>query len=160
MYPSKKHMLPFSVLKKGSIFGDGAFADHYLREVDISAVTDVEVIVCETKDLLPLLFENQALLLMLLRHMAVLSNEMAHQLMRLAHYDGKQKVVDYILVNAGATGSLPYTHNDIANCLGMNRVTVSRIMQELRAEGLLNYAYRKVTVLDRDGLEEVLNNLE
>ena len=79
---------------------------------------------------------------------------------RLAHYDGKQKVVDYILVNAGATGSLPYTHNDSANCLGMNRVTVSRIMQELRAEGLLNYAYRKVTVLDRDGLEEVLNNLE
>ena len=42
----------------------------------------------------------------------------------------------------------------------MNRVTVSRIMQELRAEGLLNYAYRKVTVLDRNGLEEVLNNLE
>ena len=153
-------MLTFSVLKKGSIFGDGAFADHYLREVDISAVTDVEVIACETKDLLPLLCENQALLLMLLRHMAELSNEMAHQLVRLAHYDGKQKVVDYILVNAGATGSLPYTHNDIANCLGMNRVTVSRIMQELRAEGLLNYAYRKVTVLDRDGLEEVLNNLE
>ena len=110
-------MLTFSVLKKGSIFGDGAFADHYLREVDISAVTDVEVIVCETKDLLPLLCENQALLLMLLRHMAELSNEMAHQLVRLAHYDGKQKVVDYILVNAGATGSLPYTHNDIANCL-------------------------------------------
>ena len=153
-------MLTFSVLKKGSIFGDGAFADHYLREVDISAVTDVEVIVCETKDLPSLLCENQALLLMLLRHMAELSNEMAHQLVRLAHYDGKQKVVDYILVNAGATGSLPYTHNDIANCLGMNRVTVSRIMQELRAEGLLNYAYRKVTVLDRDGLEEVLNNLE
>lgn len=46
-------MLTFSVLKKGSIFGDGAFADHYLREVDISAVTDVEVIVCETKDLPP-----------------------------------------------------------------------------------------------------------
>ena len=152
MYPGKKHMLTFSVLKKGSIFGYGAFADHYLREA--------EVIVCETKDLLPLLCENQALLLMLLRHMAELSNEMAHQLVRLAHYDGKQKVVDYILMNAGATGSLPYTHNDIANCLGMNRVTVSRIMQELRAEGLLNYAYRKVTVLDRDGLEEVLNNLE
>ena len=160
MYPGKKHMLTFSVLKKGSIFSDGAFANHYLREVDISAATDVEVIVCKTKDLLPLLCENQALLLMLLRHMAELSNEMAHQLVRLAHYDGKQKVVDYILVNAGATGSLPYTHNDIANCLGMNRVTVSRIMQELRAEGLLNYAYRKVTVLDRDGLEEVLNNLE
>ena len=109
MYPGKKHMLTFSVLKKGSIFSDGAFADHYLREA--------EVIVCKTKDLLPLLFENQALLLMILRHMAVLSNEMTHQLMRLAHYDGKQKIVDYIIVNAGATGSLPYTHNDIANCL-------------------------------------------
>ena len=117
MYPGKKHMLTFSELKKGRIFSDGAFANHYLREVDISAATDVEVIVCKTKDLLPLLFENQALLLMLLRHMAVLSNEMAHQLMRLAHYDGKQKIVDYIIVNAGATGSLPYTHNDIANCL-------------------------------------------
>lgn len=153
-------MPTFGVLKKGSIFGDGAFGDHYLREVDISAVTDVELIECETEKLLPLLSSNETLLLMILRHMAELSNEIAHQMVRLAHYDGKQKVVDYILGNAGTTGSLPYTHNDIANCLGMNRVTVSRIMQELRAEKLLDYAYGKVTVLNRSGLEKVLNNLE
>ena len=68
--------------------------------------------------------------------------------------------MDFILVNAGSTGSLPYTHNDIANCLGMNRVAVSRIMQELRAEGLLDYAYGKVTILNRIGLEQLLDTLE
>ena len=153
-------MLTFDVLKKGSIFGDGAFADHYLREVDISAVTDVELIECGTEKLIPLLSSNETLLRMILRHMTELSNEMAHQLVRLARYNGKQKVVDYILVNAGPTGSLPYTHGDIANGLGMNRVTVSRIMQELRADGLLDYAYGKVSILDRTGLEKLLNTLE
>ena len=58
-------MLTFGVLKKGSIFGDGAFGDHYLREVDISAVTDVELIECETEKLLPLLSSNETLLLMI-----------------------------------------------------------------------------------------------
>ena len=38
--------------------------------------------------------------------------------------------------------------------------TVSRIMQELRAKGLLDYAYGKVTILDRSGLEKLLNTLE
>lgn len=152
--------LTYDVIKKGGIFGDGAFAEHYVREVDVSAVTDVELIECETKKLIPLLSSNESLLLMILRHMAELSNEIAHQLVRLAHYDGRQKVVDYILLKAGTTGSLPYTHGDIANCLGMNRVTVSRIMQQLRAEKLLDYAYGKLTILNRRGLEALLNHLE
>ena len=153
-------MLTFGVLKKGSIFGDGAFVDDYLREVDISAVTEVEVIACETEKLIPVLTSNETVLRMILRHMTELSNEMAHQLIRLAQYDGRQKVVDCILVNAGATNSLPYTHNDIANCLGMNRVTVSRIMKKLHDERLLDYDYGKVTILNRSGLERLLNPLE
>ena len=161
-FPSLKdgRMLAFEVLKKGSIFGDGSFADHYLREVDISAVTDVELIECETEKLIPVLSSNEHLLRMILRHMTELSNEMTHQLIRIARYNGRQKVADYILANAGATGSLPYTHNDIANGLGMNRVTVSRIMQELREEKLLDYAYGNVTILDRSGLEALLDALE
>lgn len=151
--------LTFDVLKKGQLFGDGAFSDHYLREVDISAVTDVELIECETEKLIPVLSTNETLLLLLLRHMTELSNGMVHQVLRLARYTSRQKVADQILVNAGVTGSMPYTHSDIANCLGLNRVTVSRIMQALRAEGLIDYSYGRVTILDHSGLESLLDDL-
>ena len=56
------HTLTFDVLKKGSIFGDGSFAEDFQREVDISAVTDVELIECDTDRLFTALTENKVLL--------------------------------------------------------------------------------------------------
>ena len=148
--------LSFDVLKKGHIFGDGAFLAHYQREVDISAVTDVELVVCRTADLIPVLATNQDLMILMFRHITEVTNEMSRQLVRLMRYSGTQKVADLILSGTAASNTLPYTHSDIASALGMNRVTVSRIMKDLRARGLIDYSYGVVTVCDRQGLASLL----
>ena len=71
-------------------------------------------------------------------------------------YSGTQKVADLIISGTAASNTLPYTHSDIASALGMNRVTVSRIMKDLRARGLIDYSYGVVTVCDRQGLASLL----
>ena len=148
--------LSFDVLRKGHIFGDGSFVAHYRREVDISAVTDVELIVCKTEKLLPVLSEHQDLMLLMFRHITEVTNEMSHQIVRLMHYSGKQKIADFILACTGKSSTMHYTHSDIAAGVGLNRVTVSNIMKDLRKDGLIDYSYGLITVLDRKGLEDML----
>ncbi|MBR0385457.1 MAG: Crp/Fnr family transcriptional regulator [Erysipelotrichaceae bacterium] len=146
----------FEVLKKGHIFGDGSFVEHYRREVDISAVTDMELIVCKTERLLPVLAEHPDLMLLMFQHITVVTNELSHQLVRMMQYDSMQKVADYILSCTKTSNSMPYTHSDIAAGLGLNRVTVSNVMKDLRNKGLIDYSYGVVTVRNRDGLMELL----
>ena len=51
---------------------------------------------------------------------------------------------------------IPYTHSDVAGCLNLNRVTVSRIMGKFKAEGAVEYGRGKIRVLKRQKLEELL----
>ncbi len=146
----------FEVLKKGHIFGDGSFVKHYKREVDISAVTDMEIIVCKTEGLLPVLAEHPDLMLLMFQHITVVTNDLSHQIVRMLQYDSTQKVADFILNCTENTISMPYTHSDIASSLGMNRVTVSNVMKDLRNKGLINYSYGIVTAKDREGLSRLL----
>lgn len=146
----------FEVLKKGHIFGDGSFVEHYLREVDISAVTDMEVIVCRTERLLPVLAGNPDLMLLMFQHITTVTNDLSHQIVRMMQYDSKQKVADFILNCTINSSSMPYTHSDIAASLGMNRVTVSNVMKELRNRELVDYSYGVITVTNREGLADLL----
>lgn len=146
----------FEVLKKGHIFGDGSFVEHYRREVDISAVTDMEVIVCKTQRLLPVLADHPDLMLLMFQHITVVTNDLSHQIVRMMQYDSTQKVADFILSCTENSNSMPYTHSDIASSLGMNRVTVSNVMKDLRNRELVDYSYGIVTVKDRDGLNRLL----
>ena len=146
----------FEVLKKGHIFGDGSFVEHYRREVDISAVTDMEVIVCKTQRLLPVLADHPDLMLLMFQHITMVTNDLSHQIVRMMQYDSTQKVADFILSCTENSNSMPYTHSDIASSLGMNRVTVSNVMKDLRNRELVDYSYGIVTVKDRDGLNRLL----
>lgn len=50
-------------------------------------------------------------------------------------------------------GTLRVTHQEIANLVGSTRETTTSVLHDLRAEGIVNMANRRVTVLDPIALE-------
>jgi CRP/FNR family cyclic AMP-dependent transcriptional regulator len=50
---------------------------------------------------------------------------------------------------------LALTHEELGNMIGLTREQVSRLLAELEHRGLLQYARRKIVLLDREGLREV-----
>ena len=48
----------------------------------------------------------------------------------------------------GYSYELPVTQSDLADCLGMSLVHINRILQRLRAEGLITLADGTVTIQD------------
>ena len=55
--------------------------------------------------------------------------------------------------------AVKYTHEQIAAITGINRVSVSRILNGMAREGIISLGYRKINVLDPEALSRVFNAL-
>lgn len=71
-------------------------------------------------------------------------------------HDIGQRVCRWILLMHDRAGSdeFPLTHEHLALALGVRRATVSEVAHDLKVQGLINYTRGRVTVNDRQALEE------
>src|SRR3954453_21159273 len=77
-------------------------------------------------------------------------------LSRMAHLLCELHVRLNIVGRAGSDGyEFPLTQRELAECLGLTVVHANRTIQELRRRGLVEVANKKVTILNRPGLEGV-----
>lgn len=56
---------------------------------------------------------------------------------------------------ADGAGAIRCTHESLGQAVGLSRVTVSRVLGQMAAEGIIKLGYRAVTVLDRAALESL-----
>jgi len=151
--------ITLEVLKKGRIFGDSALMSHTTRPVNIQAVTDVTILVIPINDVIRMTHQNQELMLLLFEHMEELIARLTRQIYALTTYNTTQKIANFLIeeTNHGKE-TLPYTHENIAECLGISRVSVSRNIKKMQESGAVDYHYGIVKVLDIKQLEELLRN--
>jgi len=64
---------------------------------------------------------------------------------------GKKRVLHILVNDAHEVDGL--THQDIAECLGIYRETVTNALNELKAASLISIGRKHVTILDRGQLE-------
>lgn len=57
----------------------------------------------------------------------------------------------------GNSCELPITQTDLADAMGMTPVHANRVLQELRAQGLIELSARRLVIPDREALERVAN---
>jgi CRP-like cAMP-binding protein len=55
----------------------------------------------------------------------------------------------------GTSYEFPLTQRELSECLGMTVVHINRTLQELRRRGLVEAEGRRLTILDKPGLEGV-----
>lgn len=145
------------VLKKGRIFGDASFLNHSVRKTNIITITETELIKCRINELIPVLENNRELMILMMQHLTSTCNYLTHTIERLVNYNSTQKVADFLLIETeNGKRSIPYTHEDIAECLNMNRVTVSRIMKRFKDASLIDYDHGMVIVNQAEGLNKYL----
>ena len=52
------------------------------------------------------------------------------------------------------------THQDLANLIGSSRETVTRALARMKEQGLIDIGYRRLTILNREGLAELREKTE
>ena len=146
------------VMEAGRIFGELALLSGSCRSVSIQTVTDCQIVTAPTEKLLPLCLDSEELTMLIFRHMADTCNYLTHQISRLVQYDSVQKVADFLLCEAESRGcsALPYTHQEIADSVSLNRVTVSRILSDCRGKGWIRSHYGSISILSPGALRSLL----
>ena len=146
------------VMEAGRIFGELALLSGSYRSVSIQTVTDCQIVTASTEKLLPLCLDSEELTMLIFRHMADTCNYLTHQISRLVQYDSVQKVADFLLCEAESRGctKLPYTHQEIADSVSLNRVTVSRILSDFKEKGWIDSHYGSISILSPGDLRGLL----
>ena len=152
-----------AVAGAGRLIGDSSFLAQSSRPTTVSAVPEVQLISCTTKSLMPYLMQSEELCLILFQLLTDTCNYLCSQVRRLTLYNRHQKVASFLLdetetpnPDRGIIGStLPYSHEELAICVGLSRVTVTKILNEFCDAGYIELGYRKITVTGRAGLESL-----
>lgn len=150
----------FDVLDRGRIFGESSFIQNACRPTTVSAINDVELISCQLENLYPYLKESQDLTISLLQIMSETCNHITKRLKWAQTYNRYEKVAAFLLdisandnINKDIINSvLPYTHQEIADSIGLARVTVTKILNEFASGGYIVMKYGKIRIADKNGL--------
>lgn len=156
--------LTFEIIEKGRMFGESSLISQCPRPVSVAAVNQVELYACDWNRLYECMEENGELMGIMFRLLSDTCNHLTEQLRRITLYDRHQKIAGFLLEETGRPDldrgvtpcSIPYTQEDLAMVLGLNRVTVNRVLGEWREAGIISTSYSEIKILDRERLKALL----
>lgn len=159
--------ITLEIVEKGRIVGDSSFLQQSKRPTTVSAVTDVELISCSLEDMYPYLSQSKELTILLFQLLSTTCNHLLN-LLNQSHFSNRyEKVANFLLEETIVSNKdkninencLPYSHEEIALCVGLNRVTVTKILNYFSDLGWIKLKYKKVIILNREALLKYINKI-
>jgi CRP/FNR family transcriptional regulator, cyclic AMP receptor protein len=145
--------LALNYLDAPSHFGEMSLVDSEPRSADVIAVSDVELLTLDAKDLSKVIQLQPRLALSLIATLSRRLRQTIHRLQDLAFHDATHRVMRVLLNIATAayeTRGVPvivgFTHYEIATVAGTSRETASRVISQLGREGIVATRGRRIVV--------------
>lgn len=85
------------------------------------------------------------------------NDHLTNQLKKAYFYNRHEKITAFLLEQNKK--AISYTHEEIASLTGLNRVTVTKILNDFEQQGWINISYRKITIINYDALNNYLNKV-
>lgn len=139
---------------KGELIGEGAFFDHKPRVSSAKAVTASELTIIDKKILLDLIQKNPPIAFELLEILATRIRLLTTQLNSMTFMQADARIAK-LLLDDMVDGKVSLTHEEIALTVGVSRITVTKALSRLSAQGILATHYRGIKILDKAGLEKI-----
>lgn len=139
---------------KGELIGEGAFFDRKPRVSSARAVTSSELVIIEKKILLDLIRKNPPLAFDLLEILATRIRLLTTQLDSMTFMQADARIAR-LLLDDMEDDSVSLTHEEIALTVGVSRITVTKTLSRLSAQGILATRYRGIKILDKSALEKI-----
>lgn len=142
--------------KRGELLGEGAFFDKKPRVSSAKAVTDCELVVIDDKLLFELISAYPRLAFELLEILAKRIRLLSTQLDSMTFMQADARIAQQLLESEN-NGRVRLTHEDIANTVGVSRVTVSKVLGKFAKSEIISTEYRCVIIKNRKSLEHIAN---
>lgn len=155
-----------SVLSPGQHFGLAEMITHADSAVTIMANQDSTILTIDQKSLQRELLSNAEICYRLMQTMARAIFTLTNEVEKTSFENVRTRLARLLMketrprAHAALQGKDPkvyeISHEQLAVQLGVSRETVSRILAEFKRLGLIDTAYRRITINDRDSLRNYL----
>ena len=149
------------VLGVGDHFGELSLIDEQPRSAHVIAMEDATLLVLRREDFRRRVEATPQLAWALLVELSRRLRRADGKIGGLVLLDVPGRIARLILDAAADAGSdtieKPLTHQTIAQMIGASRETVSRAMSEFQEAGLITVSHRRITVANREALEQRAN---
>ncbi len=157
-----------ALLRENSLFGvlsllTGNRSDRFYHAV---AFTRVDMVTAPAASVRQAIEDDTSVGLLLLQGLSSRILQTETMIETLTHRDMSSRLVSFLLVlcrdfgvpcQQGITIDLRLSHQAIAEAIGSTRVTITRLLGDLRNSGLLQIERKKITVLDPIALSKRFN---
>lgn len=159
--------LTIEIVRAGKIFGEAGYFSRSAQINSVSAVTEVELLAVNMSELYPLLVNNPEAMIEMFQFMANRIRDLSLQLNSITFMNVEKKLA-YMLLHLGEyfkkhpednEFSVDYTHQEMGDLTGSNRVTVTRALKHMEEMGLVKLEYRNIHVINAKALEEYLGDV-
>lgn len=147
------------IVPQGEVFAEALmFMDQPHYPVSAAALSDTVVVGIDAKDFKAMLWDSVDTCLLLLGDMSFRLRKLVHEIDTLTLHSGTCRVANYLLQHspdAEQCFDLEIAKSVIAARLSVKPETFSRIIKNLRGQGILSIDGSKITIHDREALKQL-----
>lgn len=144
-----------TVYESGSLLGEAAFFDGLPRMSSATALSPCLLVPIDRELVSQQFAANPALAMSMIEYLARKVRMLSDHLDHMAFRPAKWRLVEHILSLSPAGDFVKCNQEEIASAISTSRVTVSRILNELARDGLVELGYQKIKILNRNQLLKI-----
>lgn len=146
----------------GSVFGMMGLLGQTMQGNFAETIEPSTVYVITREDILPLLKRQPEIAIRILEIVGSRLCFLEERLVEAIFSPVNVRLAHFLLTNIGPdSGTLTdVTHEDIGNMIGAVRQTVTETLSQMHKQGLIETGAKRIHILDRKGLEEIVKGLE
>ncbi len=142
-----------TIHRSGDLMGEASFFDGCPRVTSAMALEDCMILPIDRRQLDAAFQRHPELALPMLQYLARTVRILSDHVDR-SSLPAPRRVARWLLDQpAAGDGVIRCTHESLGQAVGLSRVTVSRVLGQMAAEGIVALRYRTVAVLDREALD-------
>jgi len=141
-----------TVYEAGSLFGEAAFFDELPRVSSAIAITPCQLVPIDRELVSEQFVQNPALAMSMIRYLARKVRMLSDHLDHIAFRPAKWRLAEHLLSLLPDDNFVQCNQEEIAAAISASRVTVSRLLNDLARDGLVELGYRKIRIIDREML--------
>ncbi len=143
-----------------NLIGKEAITNSPIRYVNVDAVSDVKIYSLAANTLMEVVKKNNASMLNLMTYFVTKIIKLSNDICCNHFLKNDEKLAYFLHSNCSSKRNvIQYTHKQIASVTGMNRVTVSRLLNAFVEKGLISQQHKQIIILDKNGLTEIFNSV-
>ncbi|MGM0419626.1 MAG: Crp/Fnr family transcriptional regulator [Bacillota bacterium] len=157
-----------TILQAGDIFGEISLFDHDPHPLTAEVVEEAKLMILEWSNLEEIIMDQPRLALKIIEALSKKTRLLTSQVRDLVFHDAIGRLANLLIrfakdfgkeTEEGTMIELILTHQEIANLLGVSRVTVTKTLNKLIDQGLIKIKERKIYILDHQGLNECVKDI-